>query len=271
MSDGLVQQHDMRPETRVEVVALDDRAAKAHDLAEAKVRKVIAMTRDPVLHARVKLAVAADPAVVRPASAQATLDVNGQLVRAHVAAGTTGEAVDLLEQRLRDLLEHRAEHVRARRRLVAAPEPGQWRHGQSPTERPPWYDRPVDEREVVRRKTFSLGEVTLDEAVFDLEMLGHDFHLFRELDTGQDAVLRHRSAGGYSLQRIDASAQAPVTVLAEVTLEPRGAPTLNLDDARDALEVTGERFMFFRDPETGRGNILYQRYDGHYGLITPSP
>ena len=27
---------------------------------------------------------------------------------------------------------------------------------------------------------------------------------------------------------------------------------------------------FFLDAESGRGNVLYRRYDGHSGLITPA-
>ncbi|MBO1414556.1 sigma 54 modulation/S30EA ribosomal C-terminal domain-containing protein, partial [Streptomyces sp. FH025] len=29
-------------------------------------------------------------------------------------------------------------------------------------------------------------------------------------------------------------------------------------------------FVFYTDTSTGRGNVLYRRYDGHYGLITPA-
>jgi len=28
--------------------------------------------------------------------------------------------------------------------------------------------------------------------------------------------------------------------------------------------------VFFVEPTTGRGNVVYRRYDGHYGLISPS-
>ncbi len=28
--------------------------------------------------------------------------------------------------------------------------------------------------------------------------------------------------------------------------------------------------MLFADDTTRRGNVLYHRYDGHYGLITPA-
>ena len=31
----------------------------------------------------------------------------------------------------------------------------------------------------------------------------------------------------------------------------------------------GERFVFFANSTTGRANVLYRRYDGHYGLIAP--
>ncbi|MGF6887446.1 hypothetical protein ABIA39_005955 [Nocardia sp. GAS34] len=32
----------------------------------------------------------------------------------------------------------------------------------------------------------------------------------------------------------------------------------------------GWPFVFFRDPACHRGCVLYHRYDGHYGLLTPS-
>ena len=46
-------------------------------------------------------------------------------------------------------------------------------------------------------------------------------------------------------------------------------PTLDLDEAIERIGVDGERFVFFANSATGRGNVLYRRYDGHYGLIAP--
>lgn len=253
----------------VDVLALDPGAAGARRRAEQKLRRVMAMTADPILYARVKLAIAPDPAVERPALAQATLDVNGQLVRAHVAAHNPSEAVDLLEGRLRDQLQHRAEHERALRHRTAFPEPGEWRHGQVTTERPVYFDRPAEERQVVRHKTFSLGELSLDEAAFDLEMLGYDFYMFRDLASGDDAMLYRLPGGGYGLEHLHPSSLDAGTATVDVTVEAAGAPTLSLDDAVEWLEIGRGRFVFFRDPETDRGNVVYHRYDGHYGLITP--
>jgi hypothetical protein len=39
-------------------------------------------------------------------------------------------------------------------------------------------------------------------------------------------------------------------------------------DAIARLNLSGEGFLFYLDPDSGRGRVLYLRYDGHYGLIT---
>ncbi|WP_327048745.1 sigma 54 modulation/S30EA ribosomal C-terminal domain-containing protein [Microbispora sp. NBC_01189] len=36
------------------------------------------------------------------------------------------------------------------------------------------------------------------------------------------------------------------------------------------MAASGLPFVFFAGRRTGRGNVVYHRYDGHYGLITPS-
>ncbi|MFI8458033.1 sigma 54 modulation/S30EA ribosomal C-terminal domain-containing protein [Kitasatospora sp. NPDC085464] len=47
-------------------------------------------------------------------------------------------------------------------------------------------------------------------------------------------------------------------------------PELTVAEAVSRLDLTGLPFVFFTDTATGRGNVLYHRYDGHYGLITPA-
>ncbi|WJE00481.1 hypothetical protein [Streptomyces antimycoticus] len=75
------------------------------EYAQEKVRALTGRTGEPVLFARVKLTHLANPAMERPALAQANLDVNGRPARAHVAATTVTEAVDLLQDRLAGRLE----------------------------------------------------------------------------------------------------------------------------------------------------------------------
>jgi hypothetical protein len=123
---------------------------------------------------------------------------------------------------------------------------------------------------VVRRKSFALDELTIDEAALDMEMLDLDFYVFFELATGVDAVLYRRPDGRLGLRRLHPVDLPAVAEAVEVVLEPEAAPALALDDAVEWLDVAGDPFVFFRSQETGRANVVYRRYDGHYGLITPA-
>jgi ribosome-associated translation inhibitor RaiA len=73
--------------------------------AVQKIRALTHLISVPVLSARVRLTQSGDPAVERPATAQASLDLNGRPLRASVAAPTMREAIDRLNDRLRDQLE----------------------------------------------------------------------------------------------------------------------------------------------------------------------
>jgi hypothetical protein len=45
---------------------------------------------------------------------------------------------------------------------------------------------------------------------------------------------------------------------------------IDLQTAVSEMNAVGHRFLFFEDAETGRGSVVYRRYDGHYGLIEPA-
>jgi ribosome-associated translation inhibitor RaiA len=92
-------------------VSLDESIPQ--DVTE-KVRRRVATVldhlRQPVLSARVRITRHPDPAVARPVTAQANVDVNGRPLHVHVEAETVGEALAQLEEKLR----HAAERTAAR-------------------------------------------------------------------------------------------------------------------------------------------------------------
>ncbi len=241
--------------------------------AKAKVRSEVARTLrrldEPVLFARATLAVEPDPARARPAVAGVTLDVDGDLVRAEVAAPTLPEAIDRLGHRLVDRLEHRARQREDLHRWAGLAEPGEWRHGDLATERPPFYDRPVEERQLVRHKTFAIGELTPDEAAFDMDLLGYDFYLFTDLASGLDALLERTPEGSLRMVRLEPSDAGGEPTAETIEVAEAPVPVLTLGEAIERLDAGGEPHVFFASATTGRGNVLYRRYDGHYGLITP--
>lgn len=239
--------------------------------ARTRIDAVLRYARDPVLFVRVKLTQLADPALARPAVAQVNLDLNGRLVRAQVARPTMGEAVDEVHDRLRDRLQRTTGDWEAIRGARPSDQPHEWRHVSVPTERPPYFPRPVEERQVVRHKAFSLARMTVDEAAIDMAMLDYSFHLFTEAGSGVDSVIYHTEDGvGLRLAQVDPRPDNVTHGSTPVTVSPAPAPKLTVQNATERLNVTGWPFVFFRDAATGRGCVLYHRYDGHYGLITPA-
>src|SRR5262249_15338622 len=52
---------------------------------------------------------------------------------------------------------------------------------------------------IVRKKQFTLNPLTAEEAVLQLELVGHDFYVFRNLDSGEINVVYRGADGGYGL------------------------------------------------------------------------
>jgi hypothetical protein len=241
----------------------------AIDLAVGKVRLALQAAHEPVLFARVRLTMAADPAVERPAIAQANIDLSGRLIRAQATAATMRQAIDLMHDRLRVRLEHAARNWEAIRGRAPTAIPHEWRHQSPHPHRPPYLPRPPEERTVVRHKSYALRRHTPQDAVADMELLDYDFHLFTEHETGQDSVV-YRSGAGYRLAQVDPDPRRLGPLDASIAVSEVPAPVLTLTQATAHLESLGRPFLFFVDEATGRGDLIYHRYDGHYGLITPA-
>jgi ribosomal subunit interface protein len=56
--------------------------------------------------------------------------------------------------------------------------------------------------QVVRVKEHTAKPMTVDQALFEMELVGHDFFLFNDLDTGRPSVVYRRHAYDYGLIRL---------------------------------------------------------------------
>ncbi|MCC7077047.1 MAG: HPF/RaiA family ribosome-associated protein [Acidimicrobiia bacterium] len=244
-----------------------------NDAAEYVTKKVESLYRlapRPIIHATIRLVEGANRANERPSVAEASIDMRGTAVRAHVAAPTIVEACDLLESRLRRQLEDLRTKSISEGRRPKITEPHEWRHGDAPRSRPSFFPRPPDERQIVRRKTFAVEAMTPDEAAYDMEILDHDFYLFSNIDTDEENVIARNEDGSYTLHQ--ARAHDLTIDAAAVSIQPSEivAPETNLDGAIEILVGGNEPFVFFVDADSDRGNVVYLRYDGNYGLIQPA-
>lgn len=255
------------PAVTVEVGELPEATAR---YARDKILKAVQRAGEPVLAIRVRITVHPDPAVERPVVAQANVDLGGRPVRAEVTAPTPREAVDLLEARLRHRLDRFARDWEARRGRQPVDRPHEWRRGSAAPRRPLWFPRDPAERLVIERESFSPAPATLEEAAFELDVMDHAFHLFTELESGQDSVLYRAGPTGLRLAQVNPAPGDPPGISGgRLTVSPLPAPLLTVTEATDRLEISGLPFLFYLDGDRARGCVLYHRYDGHYGLIVP--
>jgi ribosome-associated translation inhibitor RaiA len=224
--------------TRVEVTLRGAIPARVKGYAAEKISALSHLSPMPVTRARVVLTRTHHRAADQHVIAEATLDLNGRPVRAQVAAASSHEAIDLVRDRLRRKLSQLGRH------------PADL-GGRPRFRRPAFAQVPAGERELVRRKAYQPAVATPEEAVSDMELMDYDFQLFTDAVSGWDALV-YRQAAGYGISYLPD--QSTLTVRAAI----------------DALDATDWPWLFYRDVDSGRGNVLYRRHDGDYGLITPA-
>jgi ribosomal subunit interface protein len=143
-----------------------------------------------------------------------TCRTRGPVVRAEAAASEPFAALDLaaakLEARLRRAADRRRVHHGIRTPVsVAAATAGlidpAGRNGAAP---PAAVDEDaIDEADaagplLVREKVHAADAMTLDQALFEMELVGHDFYLFVDADQGAPSVVYRRRGYDYGVIRL---------------------------------------------------------------------
>jgi hypothetical protein len=70
---------------------------------------------------------------------------------------------------------------------------------------------------VIRKKVFASVPMTVDDALYYMELVGHDFYLFIDAETGRPSVVYRRKGWDYGVIGLDESA----TELQEVATASR--------------------------------------------------
>lgn len=150
-----------------------------------------------------------------------TCDAKGPIIRAEAAAQDAYAALDVactrLESRLRRLSDRRRVHHGARTPVSVATATAAAQNGHAPSEEAPGaahagagsatrrseQDIPVGDRTlIVREKTHTAAPMTLDQALFEMELVGHDFFLFVDADCSLPSVVYRRRGYDYGVIRL---------------------------------------------------------------------
>ncbi|HVR31114.1 MAG TPA: sigma 54 modulation/S30EA ribosomal C-terminal domain-containing protein [Acidimicrobiia bacterium] len=257
------------PAPDVAITLGDGVSQKDRDHAEATIESLVSKASRPVIFVRLKLAMDESRPRDEQALAQGTIDMSGAILRAESTAASMLEAVEALatrlERRMRRLAERRED---ASQRPPSTPD-GQWRSGDLPSARPTYFARPKEDRRIERRKAFAPHFSSIDEALFDLEVLDHRFFLFTDAASGGDAIV-FETEDGVAVRTLTGEEIPGGDSLPGLAFDSRSAQVLTDEEAANRLDVSGAPFIFFRQSGSDRGAVLYRRYDGHYGLIEPA-
>jgi ribosomal subunit interface protein len=155
----------------------------------------------------------------------------GPVIRAEASADDPYAALDLalakLFERLRRTRDRRREHrkdttIPGTEPADEAPDeaPDQpvpaTRHLADGTTESPLGDSPVLIREKVHRAT----PMTLDNALYEMELVGHDFFLFVDADTGRPSVAYRRHGWSYGVIKLDTAASPATRTAPDDETEP---------------------------------------------------
>ena len=120
---------------------------------------------------------------------QATLEINGTLLRAEEQAENLLIAIDKVIPVLdRQIERYKGKVYKKNKAGIAARAQG--------------HEKNVDNKSiprVVRTKRFSIQPMSVDEAIEQMELLGHDFFLFHNADTEELNLIYKRQDGNYSV------------------------------------------------------------------------
>ncbi len=173
------------------------------EYTQSKMERAIQHFEEMVKEADVHLSVERNPRVARQ-TAEVTVFANGTVIRAQERSENLYASIDLvagkLSRQLRKYKERHSDHHHS--------------HGHSasttPTTEAVIKDSSVDGsllegKEVhlpnpgVRRKYFTMSPMSVDQARHQLDLIDHDFYLFRDEESGQLQVIYKRNHGGYGV------------------------------------------------------------------------
>ena len=119
---------------------------------------------------------------------ETTIHNQGMVYRAEEAAPDMVEALDkLIDKLVRQIRKNKTRlEKRLREEAFALPPP-------------PEEEETEEEYAVVRSKSFPVKPLDVEEAILQMNLLGHQFYMFRNMDSGEINVVYRRKDGHYGL------------------------------------------------------------------------
>jgi putative sigma-54 modulation protein len=155
------------------------------EYAQEKLSKLERQLADPT-RVELELAVERNPSISANHVAEATIWTKGPVLRAREASADHKASIDQLVDKLERQVKRYREKRRGRRPAA---------DGALPDDAIPVEGEP----RIVKSKQFAIKPMSPEEAVLQLELVGHDFFVFQNADSGDVNVVYRRRDGAYGL------------------------------------------------------------------------
>jgi putative sigma-54 modulation protein len=168
------------------------------DYVQQKIQKAVSHFEGFTNEVDVNLSVARNPRITPRQTAEVTIYANGNVIRAQESSENLYASIDLVADKIARQLRKYKER-RNDRHAASAAKTGE-QIEQLPVDTTLIGDRkPVLPQEVLRMKYFAMPPMTIEEAREQLELVDHDFYMFRNASTGEINVIYERNHGGYGV------------------------------------------------------------------------
>jgi putative sigma-54 modulation protein len=158
--------------------------------AEGKLGKLDKLVKDPT-RIELELLVEKNPSISDNHIAEATVFTKGPVLRARESSADMKASIDQLVEKL----ERQVKRYRDKRKRGHRP----YGHSQPAQDTPSPPTDSETEPMIVKTKQFAIKPMTAEEAVLQMDLIGHDFFVFRNADTDEINVVYRRRDGHYGL------------------------------------------------------------------------
>ncbi len=169
---------------------------KIRSYVERKIKNRIIKILDKVIKLEVKFIFEKNPRINLNNLVEVTAFTSGSVIRATDSGTDVFEAVDKVNSKLERLIKKYKE------KLVSKGRKNNNRKEINEGEKDNLKIRNVDEeikKSIVKTKTFALKPIPPEEAILQMELLGHDFFVFINSETERTAVVYRRKDKNYGL------------------------------------------------------------------------
>ena len=169
------------------------------DYVNQKIEKAVSHFENITTGVDVNLSVAKNPRIAASQVAEVTIYANGAVIRAEEASEHLYASIDLVADKISRQLRKYKERSSNKKSPADLKDLGE------DLELELLDYNLTDNRavtlpaEVVRTKYFAMSALTIEEALAQLQLVDHDFYMYRSVETGEINVVYRRNHGGFGV------------------------------------------------------------------------